>query len=199
MAGIEDYLHPLKTAYRLSPASFKHTAGRVYAALPDRVKYGKIYTDAVAELNQSQHFSRTEHESLQLKKLQNLLAHCWKNVPFYQKYWSDHGLQDEAITELSDIRRYPMIDKALVRENLESLVAEGYRSQLLPFNTGGSTGIPLKFYWERGRTRSLERAFIHRQWQWGEFTMGQRAAVLRGQTIKYGKHFDPIDLSLIHI
>jgi len=64
-------------------------------------------------------------------------------------------------------------------------------------NTGGSTGEPLELYWERGRTRSLERAFMWRQWNWARFKYGRRMAVVRGQRVKEGLwHYDPIDKNL---
>lgn len=67
----------------------------------------------------------------------------------------------------------------------------------LATNTGGSTGRPLEFYWQRGRTRSLERAFMWRQWSWAGFKYGDKTCVIRGQTVKEGLwHYDPIDKHL---
>lgn len=196
MAALEDYLHPLKSIYRSSPASVKHSIGKAYSLFPDRIKYGSAFSKNRSDLQESQYASAEKLQGLQLESLRKVIAHCWQNVPFYSRYWTQHGLSEARIEQLSDIQAYPMIDKQTIRDNIDQMVAKGYASHCLPFNTGGSTGEPLKFFWEKSRTRILERAFIERQWRWAGYELGDKTAIVKGQTVKTGKHFDPTQNAL---
>lgn len=197
MIALEDYLHPLKTAYRTSPAWFKHTVGWVYSGLPRRVRYGSALGRAEAFLKESQWWSREALLDYQWRQMRDLLNHAYTNVPYYRRVWRENGISPADIRSLADVAKLPLLTKDQIREHGEELVAENYRDRLLSFNTGGSTGQPLKIYWERGRTRPLERAFLWRQWRMGGFEAGERTAVLRGQTVREGLyHYDPIDRHL---
>lgn len=190
---LEDYLHPFKDVYRKSPWWVKQTIGRVYATLPLRIRYGGTLNLARHFLEASQWWSHEQHRAYQLQEMKKLLDHAYKHVPYYRRTWQQAGIAPADIRSLEDVQHLPFLTKEQVREHKEELVAENYRHKLLPFNTGGSTGQPLEFYWEHGRTRSLERAFMWRQWKWAGFEYGQRTAVLRGQTVAENIHFDPID------
>lgn len=196
MPALEDYLHPFKTAYRTSPAWFKATLGLAYARLPQRVRYGRLLTRSRALLAESERWSGPQLRAWQWDQLKRLLDHAYAHVPYYRRTWREAGVSPDQIRSAADLDRLPLLTKEQVRLHRDELVAENYRGRLLPFNTGGSTGQPLEFYWERGRTRTLERAFMWRQWRWAGFEPGQKTAVLRGQTVREGIHYDPIDRHL---
>lgn len=197
MIPVEDYLHPLKTAYRKSPQWFKNTVGRTYSMLPRRIRYGSLLATASAFLEQSQWWSAEQLEAYQWEQLRALLQHAYTNVAYYRRSWEQAGVSPADIASAADMHKLPLLTKGQVRAHKQDLVATNYRNRLLAFNTGGSTGQPLEFYWERGRTRSLERAFMWRQWEWAGFEYGQRTAVLRGQLVREGlAHYDPIDQHL---
>ena len=197
MAAIEDVLHPLRHWYRTSPAWFKQTMGHVYAMLPMRVRYGKELCQARRFLDQSQWWSWEQHRQYEWSRMQALLRHAFANVPYYREVMTKAGIRPEDIRSIDDWCRLPTLDKETIRQRKEDLVAENMRDRMLASNTGGSTGRPLEFYWERGRTRSLERAFMWRQWAWGGFRYGDRTVIIRGQTVKEGLwHYDPIDKHL---
>lgn len=193
MLALEDYIHQFKTAYRTSPQWLKSTIGSAYSKLPRSLRYGAVFPRATALLEQSQRWSEEQLRAYQWKQLKSVLEHARANVPYYRRVWDECGVSPRDIHSLQDIRKLPLLTKDQAREHKPELVAQNYRSRLLAFNTGGSTGQPLKFYWERGRTRALEHAFMRRQWRWAGFDYGQRSAILRGQTIKEGIHYDPID------
>lgn len=197
MPALEDYLHPFKNIYRVAPPWVKQTAGRFYALLPRRFRYGPELARARRFLRESERWSRERLEDFQWRQLQELLEHAYANVPYYRRTWKELGIHPRDIREPLDFQRLPLLTKDKVRGNKEEFVAETHRKSLVAANTGGSTGEPLELYWERGRTRALERAFMWRQWSWAGFEYGERTAILRGQTVKGAiSHYDPIDRHL---
>ena len=196
--ALEDYLHPFKNLYRVAPRWVKQTAGRFYALLPRRVRYGPELSRARRLLRESERWSRERLEAFQWSQLQELLEHAYANVPYYRRTWRELGIHPKDIREPLDFQRLPLLTKDEVRAYQEELVAETHRKRLVAANTGGSTGEPLQLYWEHGRTRAWERAFMWRQWSWAGFEYGERTAILRGQTVKGGaiSHYDPIDRHL---
>ncbi len=195
--GIEDYLHPFKNTYRVSPVWFKRCVGQVYAFLPMSIRYGRILGQAREFLDKSQWWSLEEHQNYQWQQMKNLICHTYANVPYYKRIMKQAKLTPDDFNSFSDWAKLPLLTKNMVRSHQKELVADNMRNKLLATNTGGSTGEPLELYWERGRTRSLERAFMWRQWAWGGFEYGQRTVILRGQTVKEGLwHYDPIDKHL---
>jgi phenylacetate-CoA ligase len=195
--GLEDYLYPFKNLYRISPAWFKRCAGQIYAFLPMTVRYGRVLNRARRFLDESQWWSWQQHREYQLRQMQLLLRHAYENVPYYRRIMNEASVTADDFKSLEDLQKLPLLEKEVVRNHKEELVAENMRNKKVVANTGGSTGKPLEFYWERGRTRSLERAFMWRQWAWAGFDYGQKTCVIRGQTVREGLwHYDPIDRHL---
>jgi phenylacetate-CoA ligase len=194
---VEDILYKWKGQYRTSPALIKRTLGTAYAFLPMRVRYGSFLQDYRKLLEASQWWSKEMHEEYQTKQLMALIVHAYENTPYYKDLFNNMGIKPYEKDIKLIWEKIPLLNKDDVRSNSQKLVAQNLAGNLISANTGGSTGEPLKLYWEKGRTRSLERAFMWRQWEWAGFKYGSKTAVIRGQTVKEPLfHYDPIDKHL---
>lgn len=60
---------------------------------------------------------REELETLQLRRLQNLCARVYANVPFYRKKFDELGITPADIKSLSDIKLLPFTEKQDMRDN----------------------------------------------------------------------------------
>jgi len=196
MPAIEDYLHPWRALYRSSPHWFKRSIGWIYAQMPLSLRYGRQLEEAARFLDKSQWWTREEMGRYQWEQLQSLLQHAYLHVPYYRRTWKEAGITPSDIQCFEDMSLLPLLTKEQIRQYKSELIAENYGTRLLAANTGGSTGQPLELYWERGRTRSLERAFMWRQWRWAGFEYGQRSAILRGRAVKGDVQYDPIGNNL---
>src|SRR5690606_3876856 len=103
--------------------------------------------------------------ALQWNTLKRLIAHCWREVPYYQRRWKEIGVEPGDIRSLEDYARLPVLTKADIRANFQDLHAGSFRGEMLYKATGGSTGEPLRFGYTR---ESYERrmAMMWRGYAW---------------------------------
>lgn len=189
----------LKIIYDNTPCFLQNTAKCVYGILPLPIRYGKVFRNTYAFLQESQWWSQQQLEEYQLEQLNRLLHHAYENVPYYRKVFDERGLKPEDIQNFDDLRKLPYLTKEIIQENLPGLIAKNYpRSKLQYVTTGGSTGIPLGFYHEKGISDAKEWAFMLTQWKRVGFKNNDRCIVLRGavvQSASKGKlwEYDPIN------
>lgn len=87
----------------------------------------------------------------QFRTLSTLLAHAEIHVPYYREMFRGLGITARDIQNFNDFSRLPVLTKDIVRERGRDLVREDVALETLSAHfSGGSTGVPLKFY------RSLE-------------------------------------------
>lgn len=136
-------------------------------------------------LKKSQRWSREQLEEYQLQKLGKLLNHAYENVPYYRKVFDSRGLRPSDIKDFNDLPKLPFLTKDIIRDNLDELKARNYSADKFEYvTTGGSTGVPLGFYYQKGVTNAIEWAFIKQLWNKVGYNFWDKCAILRGYTVK---------------
>jgi len=172
-------------AKRRLPYPAKRGLKYIYGAIPPRFRYGKVFWETYNFLQESQWWSGEKLQEYQVQQLEKLLKHAYKNVPYYREVFDKRGLKPKNIRDFDDLRKLPCLTREIIQENLPDLLARNYpRSKLEYVTTGGSTGIPLGFCWERGVTDSKEHAFITTLWNRVGFKIGDRCVILRGDVVQ---------------
>jgi phenylacetate-CoA ligase len=121
----------------------------------------------LAELEQTQWWPRERIEELQAERLQHLIRHAYDHVLYYRRLMDERGLKPEDIKSAQDLTRIPPLTKQLIRDNFDSLVAEGFpREDLRPGSSGGTTGERLHFYSTRHERLTLAYARWARSLEW---------------------------------
>ncbi|HET8898238.1 MAG TPA: phenylacetate--CoA ligase family protein [Rhodanobacteraceae bacterium] len=137
----------------------------------------------LAEYEANQWLSPEALDALQWRKLQALLAHCWEQVPYYRERWRALGITaPEDIRKRQDFARLPSLTKADIRDNFQALQASNLHGQVLYKNTGGSTGVPLRFGYTR-ESNDRRSAVMWRGYGWAGARMGRRALFLWGGAV----------------
>jgi phenylacetate-CoA ligase len=135
-------------------------------------------------LKKSQWWDRRRLEEYQLRQLGRLLEHAYNNVPYYRRVFDERGLKPAHIQDLDDLRKLPFLTRDLVRDNLKDLTTEGYPPGRLEYvTTGGSTGVPLGFYYEKGVSRAREWAFIKMLWGRVGYNFRDRCVIIKGNVV----------------
>lgn len=137
--------------------------------------------EILRHLRASQFWPRERIRQYQLGKLQKLLRHAYTHVPYWRRVFEACGATPEDMRTFDDFRRLPILTKAIIRENLDEMIARNLpKEDLLPNATGGSTGEPLRFYQDRQYHCWADAARMRGWYEMAGCRPGDRCAVLWG-------------------
>jgi phenylacetate-CoA ligase len=141
-----------------------------------QLRYGR-------ELERTQFLPADRVRALQLGRLRALVAHAYDRCPFYRERFDAAGLRPEDVRSLEDLRALPPLEKCDIQEQGGRMVAGGWpQDDLLPNQTGGSTGTPVRFFLSRDRKCSRAAATLRHN-RWAGWEPGDRAAVIWGAPV----------------
>lgn len=141
--------------------------------------FNRIYKD----LQKSQYFSTEQLEELQNKKLQKIIYHCYKNVPYYRELFDSLNLKPKDIKTKEDLKKLPYLDKYIVKDNFEKLIAKNIpRFLCYETKTSGTTGTPGRIMWDKN-SLDFEYAFVSRHYK-NSGDNNLKRITLRGYLVK---------------
>jgi phenylacetate-CoA ligase len=135
------------------------------------------FSTYLPEYEASQWLSRRELEALQLTKLNALLAHAWKSVPYLARRWRDAGLRAAPLSSVSDLAAYPVITKSEITANYTDMISTAWRGRTHRKTTGGSTGEPFAYEFNR-ESDARRNAVMWRGYGWAGSRPGIRTLYL---------------------
>ena len=137
-------------------------------------------------LSKEQFLPEAELKALQLKKLKELLIHARNNIPFYARRFEAAGFDPEKMSCVDDMKVLPLLSKEEIRQNVENMTWKDSPGGLHRYNTGGSSGKPLIFYFDRRRQSydAAARALTH---QWWGCDIGDKELYLWGSPLEISK------------
>ena len=138
----------------------------------------------LSELEKSQYYSKDQLLENQWTKLQTLVAHSYKNVPYYNKVMNDLGIEPGDIKSHDDYKRIPVMTKEKLRKHHNELIADDTTRQVSPAKTSGSTGISLKFIKDRTEV-ATQLAAMFRGHRWYGVDIGAKEARLWGIPVNF--------------
>lgn len=135
-------------------------------------------------LRKSQYWDRDTLAAWQLGRLNELLIHARNNSTYYGKQL--HHL-DLPLKSLADVSRIPILSKADIQGNFEALQCSNIpRKRFELSRTGGSTGEPTYYYWDR-RGMDWNRASVYRSAEWAGVALGERTIQMSGSHFDYSQ------------
>ncbi len=147
------------------PVSSGPIVGRALLALTCRMR-GSDILGTLKQLEPAPFRSRDEIRDQQFRDVLALLAHAEKLVPYYRTLFRNLGIRSQDIRDWDDFARLPILTKDIIREEERALIREDVPVEKLQRHfSGGSTGVPLKFFRSReymvnsdaGTYRNLEQ------------------------------------------
>lgn len=140
----------------------------------------------LAELDRAQHLPRHEIEWMQMSKLRDLLRTAVDHCPWHRVRIRDAGIDLHADLTIEDLRRMPTMDKADAIANGKGMVWHGVPGGSYQYNTGGSSGKPLVFYFGR-RRQAADAASRIRGRRWFGVDLGEPEVYLWGAPVELNK------------
>lgn len=139
------------------------------------------------ELERSQWLSREALEQLQRQKLGALLGVAMAHSPWHAARIREAGLAPgDDLPAVDDLRRLPTMTKQDARENIASIAWPDVPGGAFKYNTGGSSGQPLIFYFGRWRQASDAAGRIRARRWWG-VEVGDPEVYLWGAPVELSK------------
>jgi phenylacetate-CoA ligase len=135
------------------------------------IKGGSNRLAILSQLRQSQW--RTRHELLkeQRSRLADAIAYAGTHSKYYRDLFAREAFDCRSFT-LEQFSRLPLLDKSVVRNQIDALIVDGVRKEsLIEAKTGGSTGHSLAVYsdepWQQRRGADAMRADEWSGWRLG--------------------------------
>lgn len=179
--SLEDRLYPLLGLYDRLPHGCQWALGFSYRLLPRSWRLGARYAEFQRLAREGESWSLDEIREYQLRQLRMVLVQAGSYCPFYQRAFSRAAFRPEEVRSVEDLERCPLLEKKALLEHLPEIVSTVLpKRQRLYITTGGSTGVPVGFYLQKGVSRPKEQAFLEAQWQRAGYSRGARLAVIRG-------------------
>jgi len=138
------------------------------------------------ELESSQWLPREQLEQIQLGKLRALLNVAYAHCPWHRERMRAAGLRPEDVRLLETFRRLPLMDKTEAAANRDQLVWNEVPGGTFQYNTGGSSGQPLIFYYGRWRQASDAAGRIRARRWWG-VDVGEPEVYVWGAPVELNK------------
>ena len=130
----------LERIYDASPIFFQNIMTTVSGFQRNRSRYGKAYWEHRAFLKEFDSWPLKKQQEYQLQTLRGFLRYAVENSPFYKKLYQ--GVDMEGIRTIEDLRRLPIVDKEILRSNIEDVMTIP-RKGAVEGHTGGTTGKSL--------------------------------------------------------
>jgi phenylacetate-CoA ligase len=95
--------------------------------------------------------SSEELKNIQSKKLKKIVKHAYENVDLYKEKYDKAGIIPEDIQSIDDLYKLPIITKADIKSGYpDKVLAKNIdKNDCYIISTTGSTGIPLKIFYEK--------------------------------------------------
>jgi len=159
----------------LAALAIRHLLYPLWAA-----RNGSTRLKHLASLEASQYWTRSALLEQQWTRFQAMIAHAFDTSPFYRRKFSEAGIVPGDIRTRDDLDRVPTVTKEEIQEHRDEMISSQYPAEdLIADMTGGSTGSPMQFYYDRERLDSRVGATLRHN-RWAGWRIGDRAAILWG-------------------
>jgi len=129
-------------------------------------------------LEETQFWPRQKIIELQSSRVKRLLIHAYQHTSFYKQRFDDAGFDPFGFSSLSALSQIPFLTKKQIRDNLQLLISDCHKESELHFSeTGGTTGVKMKFYRDNA-CLSPKEAALYRFEKWAGWDFGQRMGLV---------------------
>lgn len=143
-------------------------------------RYGRIYFEHRKFLKEFDSWEKEKKINYQLKKLNEFINFARKNSKFYKKLYSN--IPDKPLNEINDLKRFPIITKEMIRENLDEIITIPKWKGIIS-HTGGTTGKSLEVVFTKEDVMRRMAMLDHFKSRFGFENRLMRRATFNGQHI----------------
>ena len=172
-----------KWIYHRSPYFVRCAIASWYGWIQRRRRYGEYFRRHLKAIEESQWFLSEELDILQFERTKAFLIYAQLHSRFYQKLFARCGFEPESMRSLADLHKLPVINRAIVRRNLGSIMSDDLATlRVIWLHTSGTTGQGLRFP-ESLESFQREYAFRFQSYSWAGAHFGGRWAFCAGHPV----------------
>jgi phenylacetate-CoA ligase len=160
---------------------YQYLFGSVFLPAYDRIR-SRRYVERSRFLEASQWWGTEQVLEFQWSEARALLRHAFESVPYYRQKYRAAGAAFEDIRDWADFKLLPRLTREEIREHREELCSTTYKGKLLPHATGGSSGVPTRFY-RTYESYDWRNAAKDRVYAWAGLQPGAKSAYLWGAPV----------------
>ncbi len=135
------------------------------------------------EYERTQWLDSTDLADRQNTALARLVAHAYRNVPYYRNVMEERGLRPSDVSTVGDLLKLPLLTKTDIRAAGADLHSRDSAARRPKRNsTGGTTGEPLQ-YLSDWQAWSRDWACLYRGWGFAGYRLGDRLATMAGSSL----------------
>ncbi|GIO30139.1 MULTISPECIES: hypothetical protein [Paenibacillus] len=159
----------------------KEIAKEILSYLPYRyVNLDKEFYVWLEKFEQMKEMTQEQIAEEQFKSFSAVVKMAYDESPFYRELYDKYGFHPRQLNDMSDIRRIPVIQKAMVKECGRDIIPHRHRSKrVFLSSTSGSTGASLTLYSNR-KVEQREWAAVCFFWSQVGYTPGDGRIEFRG-------------------
>lgn len=163
--------------FKLVPNLFQNLMVTLFNQIAYKKRYGGKYKAFSTEFLKNRTLSREALLNLQKKRFESIVSHAITHSAFYKDLYQN--IKDP--TELSLIQQLPIVDKELLRENIDKVVIQS-NEKLEASKTGGTTGKSLKVYFTFSNTQERFALLDDFRSRFG-YELGKKTAWFSGKSL----------------
>ena len=143
---------------------------------------GRSYSKTRDLMERSQWWSADQTQEFQWRELHRLLEHAFHSVPYYRNKYASVGIELGDIKTREDFAQLPVLTRDELNAHRGELCSEAPAGRLIPHATGGSSGIPTRFFIT---AESYDRrcAATARAYSWSGCRIGEPSLYLWGAPV----------------
>lgn len=131
-----------------------------------------------------QYSTEQEIESYQNEMISRLINRLVAEVPYYTKYFADHGLSKDDFQTIKDLKKLPVLTKTIINDHFNALQVSTHKGHKIQMKSSGSTGTQTTVTIDQDiNSDVLATQLLF--WDWGGFQMGS-PHLQTGMSLKRG-------------
>jgi len=172
--------------YAHSPVWFQNLGISLYGLSWKKRRFGGVFSHALGEAKNREKFGSGEWKAYQERKLEELLIHSLRTVPYYRSAFKATGLDEAKIRDLKhgDLGDIPLLEKEAIRSDPGSFVSESSRdTKLYCYYTSGTTGTPVSIFFSARMHQGWSALYEARCRNWAGVNNRERMAMIGGRLV----------------
>jgi hypothetical protein len=108
----------LERIYYELPVWMQNGVLSLYGLQLARIRYNPHFFSLLDSLKGSEWWSRERIQAQQNEQISEIVRHAYRTVPFYRRWYDEHGVDVDRIATADDLKKLPLLSKQIVRELL---------------------------------------------------------------------------------